>query len=653
MDAFIKNKRVKSYFEEIEPQEVFWDNLAQKKEEYLGISEQKMEVPFNQNVFKFFYAIFILFISTLFLKTFSMQIIHGGEFFSLARNNIIKKYPLRAERGVIYDRNLNQLVFNIQSFDLLYDRDFFYKDEPKGKDLEEVSKIIKKDAKDLEKEIKDSKIEEVLIAQNLDQDTLVSLEANIKNFSGFRIEKNTIRNYTVIPNFSNIVGYTGKINQDELKISEDYSVNDYIGRTGLEKYYEKVLRGKSGIAQAEKDAFGNKKREEIVSQPRPGKNLVLYADAELQKKAEEALKKSIKNVGSKKGAVVAIDPRNGGILALISIPAFDNNFFSKKLSQKELNDIYNDPLNPLFNRAVSGIGYPSGSVIKPLIGVGALEEGTITPKTKINDLTGGISIPDRWDPAIRHYFYNFEKKSFGVTDIYKALANSVNVFFYAVGGGYGDIKGLGPTKIKQWLENFGWGKPTGIDLAEEGSGFLPDPDWKKETLGEIWFDGDTYHLSIGQGYLTVTPLQAASAFAAIANGGILYQPQIVKEIIDKPVDLKENLLSASQKIEPKILNQDFAAEKNFKVVREGMREAVLYGSAAGWLNSLPVAAAAKTGTAQTGKDGYNHSWVSVFAPYDDPKIVLTVLVEDVKEGQVAALPVAKEILEWYFKENKN
>lgn len=175
---------------------------------------------------------------------------------------------------------------------------------------------------------------------------------------------------------------------------------------------------------------------------------------------------------------------------------------------------------------------------------------------------------------------------------------------------------------------------TGIDLPQEGRGVIPDPAWKKEKLNEPWYDGDSYHLSIGQGYISITPLQVATAFSAIANGGTLYQPQVV------------------QKIEPKVLKQDFIAQENLKIIQQGMRETVAYGSAVNWLNSLPVKAAAKTGTAQTAKKGYYHSWVTVFAPYDNPEIVLTVMVEDVEEGQIAALPVAKDVLEWYFNLDK-
>ena len=232
----------------------------------------------------------------------------------------------------------------------------------------------------------------------------------------------------------------------------------------------------------------------------------------------------------------------------------------------------------------------------------------------------------------------------------KAIGESCNVYFYHLGGGYGDQEGLGPTKIKNYLELFGWGSKTGIDLPQEAEGFLPDPVWKKEKLGEIWYDGDTYHLSIGQGYLRVTPLQMAASFVPIANDGKLLQPQVVKEILEYDPNTYQKQI---EEIEPEIIREGFIRAEHLEVVRQGMRQAVTSGTATGWLDQLRVPVAAKTGSAQTGKKDYLDNWITVFAPYEDPQIVLTIMIEDVKEGQVVTPPVAKAILEWYFAREAN
>jgi len=334
---------------------------------------------------------------------------------------------------------------------------------------------------------------------------------------------------------------------------------------------------------------------------------------------------------------LAIDPRNGGILALVSIPSFDNNLFAQGISKKELTDLEKDPNEPFLNRALLG-QYPPGSVIKPLIAAAALEEKIISPYQSIN-CTGAITIFNEYNPEIVYRFPDW--KTHGLTNIIKAIAQSCNVFFYTVGGGYNDIEGLGVDRIKKYLEYFGLGEETGIDLPNEEKGLIPDEEWKKMAKqGEEWYLGDTYHLSIGQGDILVTPLQMAMALSSIANGGILYQPQITDKIIDLDGNLVKN-------ISTKIIKKDFINLDNIKVVQEGMRQAVIDGSAVS-LSSLSIDVAGKTGTAQFGNKGETHAWFIGYAPYENPEIVIAVLVEAGGEGHKSAVPVAKEILKWYF-----
>jgi penicillin-binding protein 2 len=306
---------------------------------------------------------------------------------------------------------------------------------------------------------------------------------------------------------------------------------------------------------------------------------------------------------------------------------------------EEYNKLLNDKNWPLYNRVISGL-YPSGSTIKPLIALAGLQEKVINKNTSIN-CAGGISIKSPYDEEIVYDFPDW--KVHGRVDLKKALAESCNVFFYMVGGGYKSFKGLNVEKIEEYLHLFNWGMITGIDLFGEKAGQIPNPEWKKQEKNEIWYPGDTYHLSIGQGDILITPLQVATSFVAIANRGTLYKPQIVDKIISSQT---KEIIS---EIEPEIIRKDFLDPQNIQLVKEGMLEAVLsQNGSSHLLNSLPVRVGAKTGTAQFGPKGRYHSWITVFAPYKDPEIVITVVVEDVAEGRVAAIPVAKEILEWYY-----
>ncbi|MBZ9572000.1 penicillin-binding protein 2 [Patescibacteria group bacterium] len=636
---------------DIEPHDILLDKLAQKKEEELGISEKKFEVPVPKKILQGFWVISLILISLLFLKTFQLQVLEGKHFFTLAEENKFIIYLIQAERGVIYDRNLNQLVWNKPSFDLVLDvRDLPQSDFEKTKVLKEISEIIDKNLENLEKEISESESSRILISEGLDHKTLIILETKIREFPGFQIVKNPIRNYKDGEIFAHLIGYTGKIRSEELKADpENYSIFDYVGRDGLEKSYEKILRKNPGKLRIEKDVLSNIISKEIIQFPEPGKSLVLWLDSELQEKIKEELEKGIRAVGAKKGAAVVLDPKTGGVLALVSIPDFNNNLFQKGSDPVALANLLIDPKEPLFNRAISG-KYPVGSTIKPLIASAALEEKIIRPEKQIN-CQGLIQVPHEYIPEVIYEYKDWRVHDW--TGLKKAIAESCNVYFYTVGGGYGKQEGLGPSRIKKYLELFGWGNKTQINLPGEEEGLIPDPIWKKSYFerkeDQVWRDGDTYNLSIGQGYISVTPLQVATGFAAIANNGKLLKPQVVQKIVDS----EKNLI---EEIEPETIRQGFIDPKNLQIVREGMRQAVTgenspHASAV-LLNSLPVSSAAKTGTAELEND-YYHNWVTVIAPYDNPQIVLTLVIENVKEAQVAALPLAQRVLNWYFTQGVN
>jgi len=541
-----RNKRVdRKYQKDIELQEIFLDQLAQKREAELGIPERRLEVPVSRKILKGLLFCIIAFLFVLFAKTFQFQILENEKYSVLANENKFIFHSIKAERGVIYDSQGEQIVFNQPSFDLILDKDKLPENESERiRVLKEVSGIINQDYHEFENK--------TLVVKNLDHQTLVLLETKIVQFPGFQIERSSIRYYKEGSIFAHLIGYTGKESNEE-----------YVGRDGLEKSYEEILRKNPGETRIEKDVYGNLLSKEIISLPESGKSLILWLDSGLEKKIEQALDDILQSTGAEKAVGVALDPKTGGVMALVSLPTYDNNLFSKGSDQQALGDLLIDPKQPLFNRAVSGL-YSTGSVIKPLIALAALEEGIISASKKIN-CQGKIIIPHRYDPEV-----STEKQDWrihGLTDMRKAIAESCNVYFYTIGGGYKDQEGLGPSIIKNYLELFGWGKETGIDLPAEANGLIPFPDWKKEVKEENWWDGDTYNLSIGQGDIKVSPLQVAAAFVSIANKGTLYKPQVVKQIIDK----EKNLI---EEIRPEVLRENFINPGNLEIVRQGMRMAV-------------------------------------------------------------------------------
>ncbi|HEB13758.1 MAG TPA: penicillin-binding protein 2 [candidate division CPR3 bacterium] len=620
---------------EVEFQEVFLDKLAANQQEREGGFERKIEIPLSQFVLRVLYFGFVVILTVFFIRTGYLQIVQGEELSERAKMNAIRSIAIAAERGVMYDSSGIQLVFNRPSFDLVCDKlEISQKRgvrEDMFKELAGLSDFSFEDLKDVFDRQSSSTM---LIGENLSHEELIMVETRLENLEGCWVQENTIREYVQGSVLSHLLGYTAKVSPEELEEFSGYGVTDQIGKVGVEQSFESVLRGKPGAQLFERDAYGKivKDKGEIPSEP--GESLVLWMDLGLQEKVTQALSDNLKRIGSKKGVVIAMDPRSGGILSLVSMPGFDINAFSGGISQKEYSQLLEDPAEPLFNRAVGGL-YPTGSTIKPLVASAALAEDIIDPD-ELMFTQGYIEVPNRYDPEIVYKYLDW--KNHGWVDMRDAIAVSSNVYFYTIGGGYGRQEGLGPSRITQYLSLFGWGEKTGIDIQGEKSGLLPTPEWKQEVKGEGWWDGDTYLLSIGQGNLLTTPLQVVRAFSAIANNGTVFELQVVKEIVRD---------EGQQKIESVVVREDIIEQEILQIVREGMRQAVTSGSSV-LLNSLSVEVAAKTGTAQTPDPDILHNWVTVFAPYENPEIVLTVLIEDVRGEQIAALPIAKEILEWYF-----
>ena len=637
--------KIKESIRGIETHEVFLDKLAHVKEEEIGLSEKKFEVKIRERVIYAIFGLFFVLGAVIFFKTFHFQIVQGKGLYNLAEGNKGKISLIRPERGIIYDKNFNKLVLNNPAYDLICDKRNFSDSADSAKEIATLAQVLGKESWEVENEIQGSEDSDVLLSENTSQEILLILESKINDLPDCRIEKNTVRHYVMGPVFSQVLGYNGRINKNELESVNDYSPSDYIGKTGLEKFYETQLRGLIGKTEVIKNASGVKKGNKVLSEPKEGYNLVLNIDEDLQKEVYKALEGSIKNISAKRGAAVALDPRTGAVLAMVSYPSYDDNIFSNGISQQDFNNLQQDPNQPFFNRAISA-QYPTGSTIKPFLASAALQESLISP-TKLIDDPGYILVKNQYDSSI---VYRFEGVvPHGLVDMRKALAVSSNIYFYTVGGGYKDQQGLGPTRIKKYLDLFGWEQKTGVDLPGEFPGFVPTPDWKKKTKNEPWWDGDTYNLSIGQSDLQVTPLQVAVAYAAIANGGTLYKPQIVQKIIDgSSKDAK-----VIESFNPEVLNSNFIDQANLQIVREGMRDGVQkdYGSSHS-LNDLSVPVAGKTGTAETGRKGYFNAWSSNFAPYNNPEIVFVATIEGVEGLRSATLPVAHEVLQWYFSKKK-
>lgn len=569
-------------------------------------------------------------------RLFQLQIFQGSKKFQEAEGNRIKETVLRAPRGIIYDKKGNMLVKNIPNSELVVTPKYLPREASKRDEIYlQIARILSVSEIELKKTAESKGLdlmEQLILAKHIQGDQLLLLETKISQLPGLSVEINPIREYPYKDLMSHVLGYTGRISEEEYKDKKDkYLFSDFIGKMGLEKTYESFLKGENGKKQIEVDVFGKPIKNLSSKEVIPGSNVNLSLDLSFQGAVTSALQKGLQKVNSQKGVAVVLNPQNGQILSLVSLPSFDNNLFAKEISPEDFSNLSNDSLQPLFNRVIAG-AYPSGSTIKPFTASAGLEEGIITPQTTIND-SGEIRIGDWVFP---------DWKAHGTVDVYKAISQSCNVFFYHVGGGYGDIKGVGAEKLGEYFKKFGFGQTTGVDLTGEAQGQIPSPDWKEKIKKEPWYLGDTYHMAIGQGDVLVTPLQMVNAIASIANGGKLYKPTFLDKITDFKGETVKQFTS-------QVIKENFVSQSTLEVVREGMRQAVTEGSARS-LNSLPVPIAGKTGTAEFGENNQGkHAWFAGFAPFDNPQIALVILVEGGGEGSETAVPIAQEIFDYYFK----
>lgn len=529
----------------------------------------------------------------LFVKIFHLQIVEGYKLRQLADSNRVQIKMIHAPRGVIYDRKGQVLAENNPGFRV------------KGR-------FISRD--------------EALKLESLKAPQMKELEID------------TIRAYPGGVIFSHVLGYVGEIIKEELEGPSytGYSQGDRIGRAGIEQTYEKILKGEDGAEILEIDAEGNKLRSLRKIDPVPGSNIHLSIDADLQKVAYDGLKAALLKVDSCCGVVVVEDPHSGEILTLVSIPTYDANAFNDPQRLGEVEAFFTDKNSPLLNRAIGG-GYPPGSTFKITTSLAGLFLKKIDRETKFED-TGVMYLGPF---SFSNWYYTQYGKKEGVIDIIKAIQRSNDIYFYKVGQLVGE-KGLGEVAKK-----IGFGKKLGIDILGEIEGLVPDDKWKRAKFGEVWYPGDTLHLAIGQGFILTTPLQITAQSSFIAANGKLMTPHLAIKATDPDgIEIKRF------KFDPII--KDTFKKEDLELIKKGLSLVPKTGGTAWPFFNFSIPTAGKTGTAEFGdlKDK-THAWYTSYAPIDNPKLTVTVLIEAGGEGSSIAAPIAKQIYNWYFNPDKS
>ena len=625
-----------------------------------------IETPTSRKPLLAVVGIVVLATGLLITQLVRLQILDGQRNLGLADGNRLRQTIIRADRGVIYDRHNLPLVKNVGNFDVVVTPSLLpRKPQDRLALYARAGALLNRPASQIQTTVETDCIKsEVsaklpksraefdclnttqtrLVATNIDRETYLNFDQALLTVPGFSLEPNPIRQYEDGGSLAAILGYTGRVTQDELARHPEYTANDLVGKLGLERQYESVLRGQDGSEQTEVDATGRPIKLLSAKPSRVGRNVVLSIDMDLQRTLSTALQNQMQASGSKQAAGIALNPKTGEILAAVNLPSYDNNLFAKGISQADYNNLLSDTAQPLFNKVIGG-AYPTGSIIKPFIGSAALQEHVITPSATVED-TGSLEVTNKYDNKVKYTFRSYEPGGLGIVNISKAIAVSSNVFFYTVGGGFGNIGGLGVDRLVSYYHKFGLGQKTGVDIAEDAAGTVPTPETKKKTTGEDWFLGDTYNISVGQGDIRASPLQMAVATAAIANGGTVLKPHFVKQVSDSSGTVQS-------KTPVSVVTKDFISPANLKIIQNAMRDVVKadYGTACCNIErQVPVAVAAKTGTAETDPTGNRkpHAWFEAYAPFDDPQIVIVALVTNSGEGAQFAAPAVRETLAWCF-----
>jgi len=662
-----------------------------------------------------FRAVTFLAFGILSLQLWNLQVVQGETYRELADANRFRITEVPASRGVIYDRNGELLVRNRPVYNVTVIPAFLPDDATQEARIfarlsellelpitSQVEPIIGRNngyfqaithhqfTRQLQRQIINPRSRQfvneprgirdavnenrltapflpVTIATDIDPIVAAKIEEERLDLPGVLIDISPSREYLYGELLSHILGYIGPIPAETFEEYEaqGYGLTDEIGLAGLEIQYEEWLRGIKGLESIEVDVTGQKIR--TVSQDievRPGHNLRLTLDLELQQATVDALQEMMDEVGSEQGVAIALNPQNGEILALVSLPSFDNNLFSRGITPRELSLLSEDPQTPLVNHAIAGL-YPPGSIFKLITASGAIQERTVSPEMLVVD-EGILYLPNQFEPDnldLAQPFFCWLQGGHGPVNFVSALAWSCNVYFYFIGGGYppAEYEGLGLDRLGRYARMYGLGSETGIDLPGELAGLVPDQRWKRLNYAETWLTGDTYNMSIGQGFVLVTPLQMANAYAAIANSGTLYRPHLVKEILDADGNLVRT-------IEPEVIGRLEIDPQNIQLIRSGLHGAINWetGTANQHFDVPGIDASGKTGTAEfcdrypqcldrEGRVRTAHAWFASYAPTNNPEIVTIVFVYGGKQGagvvvqgSEVAVPVTNQILRHYF-----
>lgn len=577
---------------------------------------------------------FVIFLFMLILfQGWHMQIINGEHYRRLAENNRVRSVTIPPLRGIIYDRSGEVLAKNAPAFNLgLVSADV----KDLDKTIRKISYVTGLSVKDIKERIESSKYYDpyspLIIKEDLSKKEVAIIESQRLHLPGVIIVVEGKREYPNRSVAAHLIGYVGEITQSQLK-EEEYAAEPLgriIGQNGIEKVYDRFLRGKVGRKNIEVDAAGRERRTLNVIEPVSGSNIILSIDLHLQKAAEEAL-------GERRGAVVVMDTDRGEMLALVSHPAFDPNMLSRRLSPRAWQKIIEDPAHPLNNKVIQGT-YPPGSIFKIILAAAGIEEGYVSANDKIA-CSGGMYFG-------RRMYRDWKPEGHGIVDLHKAITESCDVYFYQLGNR------MEIDTIARYASLFGLGEITGIDLPSEKKGIVPSTQWKLETKKERWYPGETLSVSIGQGFLSVTPLQQAVTLNAVANSGVIVRPRILKSVMSE----EGKKISEFPPVETGNIN---IKENTLNIIKGALYGTVNDRGGTGWAAKSPlVSIAGKTGTAQVvGRRGqestparYNdHAWFVAFAPVNKPEITVAVLVEHGGHGGTAAAPVAKRIIEEYFK----
>ena len=553
--------------------------------------------------------------------------IYDGEYYAhLADGNRIRIIPSMAPRGTFYDRNGQLLVTNRPGFTV----SLLPLTEPISPEVvERVAKLLNVPIEEIQQKISvHSGFDPIRIRLDVTQDIVSIIEEQKYLYPGVVIEVQPIRNYILKQEGAHTFGYVSEISDAELekKKDEGYKSGDIIGKFGLEKIYDKEIRGVNGGEQVEVDVAGKPVQILGKKEPTPGYDLILTIDRDLQVAAENAVDTILKEIGANAAAAVVLNPQNGEVLAMVSRPAFDPNLFAHGISVKDWNAINSNPYHPMDNKTITG-EYPPGSTFKIVTGTAALSAGVVTPEEQIFDSGYHWLIPKG----------NASGEALGWLDFHAALAHSDNVYFYEMGNR------LGVDRLEKYAQMFGLGKKTGIDLPYESPGIADWKEYKLEVYGEEWYLSETFDAAIGQGFNLVTPLQDAMFTGVIAANGKRYRPHLVKRMVTQDGEL-------IREFQPELVGDLVESGVDpgiIKLVQNGLREVAVTGTAASSFRDFPYPIAGKTGTAENSQ-GRDHGWFVAYAPFENPCVSVAVVVEQGGFGSQSAVPIGRKILEAAF-----